>query len=342
MGEYNYKEVQAMDVIQRIRPLIEQNRFQLREDMRIVPTRQIPDPNTPWIPTNPEQHRKCKLWHDVYFEYFNFIPLTCFANCWKVVVRPKTIKQLFALYDFQKKIGWPSKCGIETRPYVGGPYGGYFYNISAEQGLQTKEFLIEEFWKDPVLKTIFDISSDDPEPIILKRACTEYERKFGPSDKWVYTKQHEELERMLDGIFVQDSLYYLQIDHVRANIIWRWMRWAWKVGDWTVKEFNDGESLEPGVVTYSFPEIEESCVACDDVVQKEIPEIKYEYYGEDIEPMNVPSALSREGISDVLENVVDRLKDEFKRDPWEEQPLERELHDLEYISEKVRKYIKGY
>ena len=64
-----------------------------------------------------------------------WVPSKC-MGCWKVVVRLKTLKQLFSLLQLQMRMGRPSKCGIEVRESVNGLYGGYFYNHSLEEGLE--------------------------------------------------------------------------------------------------------------------------------------------------------------------------------------------------------------
>ena len=55
------------------------------------------------------------------------------------MVRPNTIQQLFQLSAVQAELKMPCKCGIETRQYVKGHYGGYFYNRILYDGLECFE-----------------------------------------------------------------------------------------------------------------------------------------------------------------------------------------------------------
>lgn len=206
--------------------------------------------DSPWIFAKSDYLQNCFLWKDILFHEIVeknlprerwFAPLGC-MECYKVVVRPKTLKQLFALERLQKRLDLPSKCGIEIRPEVFGNFGGYFYNRGLEQGLNCYKKVRAEVNKVSILGK--DIK------VILKRACTEIEYGIGPSDRWIPSKEQIDFEVNLTNRFVNDIPVLSQSDHVKDDIRQRWIEYAWSIGDETVLEYNDGKPLYPEYVTY--------------------------------------------------------------------------------------------
>ena len=163
-------------------------------------------------------------------------------NCFKVVIRPPTLRSLFALMDLQKRMGRPSKCGIEIRDTVFGLYGGYFYNWGLDAGLECYEAVRAAIDAEPELGP--DV------PIILKRACTEFEMLCGPSDKWEISEKQIELESLVNRWFVRDIKHRTQPEHAIANVHRKWIEWAYACGDPTYAEYTNGKPVHPPVVTY--------------------------------------------------------------------------------------------
>ena len=188
-------------------------------------------PNTPWNFIKQTMETNCMLWRTFFYHYILeklpveelFVPTHC-ANCYKVVVKVNTHKELLGLETRMKFFDYPSKCGIEKRLYVKGLYGGYFYNQGLESGLERlKE--IRRYYPDA----------------ILKRGCTEYEFRHGPSDQWEVLPHQLELERVVDemvGTYVAPSEQDLNSIHQR------WEEFAYK-HDPTFKM-----ELYPKCVTY--------------------------------------------------------------------------------------------
>ncbi|GAF72079.1 unnamed protein product, partial [marine sediment metagenome] len=103
--------------------------------------------NRPWCYTHTPKDQPC-IWYRSIEKLFGFIPSKC-LNCWKVVVRPQSIVELFDLCDLQHEMAAEDdschcKCGIEKRDYVFGNYGGYFYNPSLEKGLDRRDEVREK------------------------------------------------------------------------------------------------------------------------------------------------------------------------------------------------------
>ena len=164
-------------------------------------------------------------------------------DCYKVVVRPKTVKQLFQLCDLQEKMDYPSKCGIELRPYVPALYGGYFYNRSLEDGKECLKTIKKEVRSkiDPTIK------------IILKRGCTEFEQRFGPSDKWMVELDQLKFEKEFLNVYVKDIGPKIEMPlYLKSHVKTKWLHWAAQNNDKTYKEFTNGVSLigEPDYVEY--------------------------------------------------------------------------------------------
>jgi hypothetical protein len=199
-----------------------------------------------WINVNPDTSRKCSVLQ-VIVEQFNFIPSPCLA-CWKVCVAPRTLYELIALKKFMDEFteGYIHKdrfckCGIEERDWVPRNYGGYFYCSSKEQGLIRYK---------QVRKAVDKINPEIP--VSLKRYCTEFEIKLGPSDKYEWAEGTENLEKhifnALDLRPLDDDA--IQPDWMIAHNLAAWIKFAWGRGDPTAEAFNDNQPLYTPAVTY--------------------------------------------------------------------------------------------
>jgi len=200
----------------------------------------------PWIYVQPLISARCHLYNRVFFESLSHIHSYC-RNCYKVVVRPRTIVELFDLYELQREMGVPCKCGLERRDTVHGLYGGYFYNRGKEEGLERLA---------QVKEAVARIISPDI-PIILKRYCTEYEigpGSKGPSDAMPdVTPAEREWELEIESLFPNDPgrNSAVPIDLVNVHVMVHWIHYAYKHGDKTYSTFTDGNPLFPPYVTYS-------------------------------------------------------------------------------------------
>lgn len=210
-----------------------------------------PDPNLPWIMVNNDGSRECDFYRDV-DKLYDVIPRPC-SCCWKVVVVPRTVKELFKLLDIQIKMSREDpycfcKCGIELRPEVERNYGGYFYCNDINQGIyrlqQVKEIVHREI--DPEIK------------IVLKRGCTELERKYGPSNKWddLRTPEWDAIWDRLMKVFKLTKRLTKQPTLIQKHVMMRWIAHATSIGDPSIPEINGGSSMYPGYVTYDLPKEE--------------------------------------------------------------------------------------
>jgi len=235
----DYLSISKSDIISKLRQYLEQGRFFLRDDGKLDHKTRLTH-NTPWIHIKQARNRNCGLYH-VYHEAFGFVHSRC-QECWKVVVRPRTLSELYKLLLLEEALNLPSKCGIEKRDTVCGLYGGYFYNDSKEEGLECYKLVRANVDKN--------ISPDVV--VLLKRGCTEFEigGNGGPSDKWEVTKEQAEIEFLLNDLVVQDVMKMPQPEHLKESVFRSWIHWAYAGGDMTYKEFTKGEPLFPQYVTY--------------------------------------------------------------------------------------------
>lgn len=205
--------------------------------------------DTPWHHVKHLRTKKCGLDHNVKFDVFGFVPPRC-LECWKIVVYPRTIEELFKLLEVEQGMGLASKCGIDLRNYVPALYDGFYYNGSLEEGRHKYEL---------VRKAVDDHISKDVR-VILKRACTEYEMVLGPSPGWHMTKAQHEINEKIDAIV---DLYTPntsgQTKECLAQVHSHWVEWAWKHSDPTVGKYIGGDDVDlyPKCVTYHEGEISE-------------------------------------------------------------------------------------
>jgi len=239
-GFGKYSEWDKYDIIERLKPL-------LGHGWKIDPaTRKIAVGvqgltwQTPWFHQRGVANKVCGLWHQIMFNQWGFVPRGC-QECWKVVARPRTLKELFQLQDVQRKLDRPAKCGIEVRSYTPAHYGGYFYNASLDEGKECYKIVRE---------AINEAISPDVK-VILKRGCTEMELNAGPSALWKFTKEQVELEEYITArVDYSFGIDNSQPDFLLNQLYKRWTLWAHSHNDMTYLEYTDGNVLYPPPVTY--------------------------------------------------------------------------------------------
>jgi hypothetical protein len=232
-----YLELSQRDLIQKFQPEFTNGSFYMRDDGKITRTSRITH-NTPWIHQGHAPNRNCGLYHSFHTR-LGIVHSRC-QECWKVVVRPRTLLELHKLMNLQKALDYPCKCGIERRDTVCGLYGGYFYNDSLEKGRECYR----------VIRENVDLNLDKEVKVILKRGCTEFEVGGTPSDQWTVSDDQKKLEFYLNTWFDMDIKVTGQPQHLRDAIFRTWIHWAYANGDMTYLEYTDGKPLFPPYVTY--------------------------------------------------------------------------------------------
>lgn len=254
-----YLECDKRDYVEKFLAHNSQNYWMRMEDGKIDYHRRI-SWDTPWVYVKNPLWQNCHLWHKIYFDIIHqkrCVPIGC-QSCWKVVIVPRTLEELFATYFLQQFLGRPGKCGTETeRENTDKLYGGYFYNHSLEEGQECYAAVVKAVTEIEVFQRVLfgcpitvKFNKNPMPKIVLKRACTEFEQHVGPSDKWTITPEQEEVEELCNGVFVDDRVKPTQPDFAVAHIMKDWIHRAFKVGDETYKLFTNGNSLFAPVVTY--------------------------------------------------------------------------------------------
>lgn len=236
--EFNYESMDNANFIKRLKPALKAGWLSIRLSDKKIIMGGVERFETKWHHTKLAQHKDCIMGHKILFDLFNAKATKC-MNCYKVVVRPNTVKELIQLMKLQESMGYPSKCGTEGRSFVPALYGGYFYADSLEEG--------RERYREVRDAVSFNISKDIT--VILKRGCTEYERKWGRSDEWEQTEKDLFWEQLCyENIIFESSPY--QSGLVKISTVQDWLEFAWEHGDMTCMEFNNGEPYWPPVITY--------------------------------------------------------------------------------------------
>jgi len=234
----DYQTISKHNILAKLRPYFDNGQMFLRDDGKVDRNTRL-TANGPWIHQKLAPNRNCLLYH-TYYNTFGFVHSVC-QECWKVVVRPKTLVQLKQLMDIQRMMDLPSKCGMEKRETVHGLYGGYFYNDSLEQGLQCYK---------AVRMNVDSMISPDV-VVLLKKGCTEFEIDGkSPSDQWEISEDQKKMERLLADLVVDDTVKMPQPEHVKEDVWQSCVHWAYSNGDSTYAEFTGGKPLFPPYKTY--------------------------------------------------------------------------------------------
>jgi len=206
----------------------------------------------PWVYIKRVPDINCNRHSGILFGCFEIVPRYC-MNCYKVVIRPRTIVELFKLHDTMRDFfpEWiKGKCGVEERGYVNARYGGYCYTQGLEEGQKTYE---------EVRKQVSEHISPDV-PVMLKRACTEYKEMYGESDKWDEIKETKTtgypremwdmVEDWVDETFIFQDGNPPQPDSIKWGVMEHWMDFAYASGDASYRIFTKGKNKYVNDSTY--------------------------------------------------------------------------------------------
>ncbi len=241
----NYNELALGNLIRPIEHLIGKTLMIDSETQKITPRRTY-GPGYNWMQVTPSDSlRHCGLWHEYYFNYYGIIPRAC-RTCWKATVTLDTLRDMHQMSQIQEMLGIPSKVGWETRPYTGkiGKYPAFWYlplgNLyDARKELLRIEAAVHEFFPSHTL--------------ILKRGCTEFERKYPPSDRWDQFADRlkwDAREDLLDTLFNPPHKPLRVADVIQTDIWQRAIEWAFEHGDATYRDFCTGDFSIP-IVNYN-------------------------------------------------------------------------------------------
>lgn len=253
-----YEDLKWQNALFFMRPAIKRGWYKVRpSDHKILrnPDAMI-DIDTSWAHTGRGYGYDCFYWHRVLFDIVfkqmkqPLVPRRCYP-CFKVVVKPRTLEQLFEIYEYQKKSGIFSKCGVETRPKVPKLYGAYWYNKGQLKGQECFFRVYTYMAQNPILAPLLDEVDENgrTKRIILKRGCTEFEDECGPSNNWKITPEQTAVEDLLDVMVVGYQDESAQSEHLIWDVHQRWIEFAWEHDDATYWKYNE-KPLFPEYLCY--------------------------------------------------------------------------------------------
>jgi hypothetical protein len=222
----------------------------------IVPTTSAMAYDTNWLFSGyTTSLRDCRLWHSIMFNHYNLVPEFCRLRCYKVVIKVRNFREAFQMHGLldsagcinAKVTGLHGKVGVDERYFSSGLFNAFVYCDGLEDALrkyQEVRSLVDEHLEDG--KNI---------AVIIKRSCTEFERKFGATDQdfWQSMSQNDlALQRRLEDMYAPEWSSAVQPDWLKNKIIFRWIRWANTHDDKTWIEFYPGnvDDITMKPVTY--------------------------------------------------------------------------------------------
>jgi hypothetical protein len=195
------------------------------------------------LPSRPSSMR-CTLLNRFLFRHAYAeatVPLGC-AACYKVKVVSRTLRQLMAVKELAEALPHPTKSGSEIdnaeNPH---PYGTYLYLNGIDQAREVHRTLRAQIDGHEHLGTNVKM--------LIKRGCTHYERKCGPSDQYRFDPALEAVERELSKRFIKP------VQRVPAEVrnqlrLIEIIKIAYRIGDETYKDFTHGRDLLPPTIAY--------------------------------------------------------------------------------------------
>jgi len=239
-----------------VRRLLASGQVHLNHDTGLIePTRNSMDFNANWLFFGRTTAlRDCFLWHQVMFNHFDhLVPEFCKLNCYKVVVKVRNFLEAIQFYnaihagllargDLTVIHG---KVGIDERYYTDGHFNGFIYCNGLDDARE----------KYSAIRELVDtqIPTGPSIPIIIKRSCTEFEQRHGPTDNefWnTFTPLEREIQNHIEDIFVRQTVCASQPDWLRNRIITKMAKWANMVGDKSWIEYFGVDFLTMKAVTY--------------------------------------------------------------------------------------------
>lgn len=166
------------------------------------------------------------------------VPHGCGA-CYKVKVAPRTLRELVAAWGVAKRVACRSKWGVDLgNPYSQNVYAGYFYTTGLDGARAVYKVVRAAIDDEPKLGPDVQMS--------IKRGCSDYEAKLGPSDRYTFAPELEELEKYLKSRFRKvepEGLPPVPLAH--------WIEIAFRIGDDTYLDFTGGRRPKPNMVSYA-------------------------------------------------------------------------------------------
>ena len=230
----------AFDWIETLRPLHDSG-WRL-VDGKFEPKDTIVAIDLPWVFAHVDFD--CTVWNKIFHEVVtqgSQVHSHC-HDCIKIVAKPKTLKDLVTIEAIQQDMLFPCKCGIDRRDNTQATYAAFWYN----RGFPEARFRYKEIRKR------FDAEGLEHVEMIIKKGCTEFENRIGPSTDWP-APDEEQLERekgLLNHIRYTPTPPTSIPELVENHTHHLWINWAFQHGDNTYLEFTDEVPIHEPLVTF--------------------------------------------------------------------------------------------
>jgi hypothetical protein len=181
------------------------------------------------------------MFEHVYAE--GMVPFGC-RDCFKVKVVTENLRQTMAVREVAETVSATSKSGVEVyNPQNQTLYGSYFYTLGLDRARALYKELRAKINQHGKLGSSIKM--------LIKRGCTNYEYKCGPSDRYTFDPRQEEIERHFFARFAADVRQGMRKSIRDGMQILEWVQIAYRIGDNTYKDLTGGKDLYPPIVTYS-------------------------------------------------------------------------------------------
>ncbi len=194
------------------------------------------------------QNEDCQR-HKILFDRFKAIPEHCFG-CYKVVMEPKTVMELFKLLLLFNELNIPNdntrKCTIEVRGEIPGSYKGLIYcqNLNEANEILTS---VKKLVSDAISREI---------PVFIQRGCLEFQLVYpeyghiadsGPqlmsyNEEWRQHEAHIDKDRgkqTNNNNFVYNHSGLTLLD---ALVMRNWLAYAKTIGDLSYLQISESHN----------------------------------------------------------------------------------------------------
>jgi hypothetical protein len=208
--------------------------------------------------------RNCALWAKLFFKHLNIIHSFCRYHCWKVVTKPRNVKELIQIHNLMYVIPYvynfinplPGKAGLDTRHYTNWPYAAFNYCTSLAEALRVREmviYVITEYMPNDEID-----GKHLQDTVVVKRSCTEMVAKVPTTDSWwdaQQSPQEWEVEKRLEEIFVCDPDMTFQPAWLKDKVLQNWLNYANSIGDKSLVDYVGADIFSVNQRTYGVKDL---------------------------------------------------------------------------------------
>jgi hypothetical protein len=190
--------------------------------------------------------RPCTFLNDFLFDQAygqGAVPLGC-RDCYKIKATPSSLRALMAMKSIAEATPHATKSGQEIdNPTNQNLYGTYVYFRGLDQARKAYKGLRQNVDQHEHLGP--DVA------MTIKRGCSNYERRCGPSDQYAFDPRLEAVEAYLAQRFTLNRPpRTVSKEKASAMSMLKLIKTAYRIGDETYKDFTGGEPLYEPLVSY--------------------------------------------------------------------------------------------